>query len=119
VRYYIFSLFVFGYLSLGTPVQAEKIIRWVDQNGVTHFSNTPPIGQTSVEEVRLQPTNKADVPTKELSTGLQSAVSAIEQSRSSGTKSKFVIAGPPKKILTPAPRPSTKRKLGRYRGGVR
>ena len=109
MRYYIFSLFLIGNLSLATPVQAEKIMRWVDQKGVTHFADTPPIHQTSVQEVHLRPTNLADVPTKALSTNLRKAFAAIEQNKSSETRSDIVIKGPPKRVLTPAVRPSAKR----------
>ncbi len=119
MRCYIFSLFVIGYLSLATPVQAEKILRWLDQNGVTHYADNPPAGETSVEEVHIQPTNKVDVPTKVLSPSIQAAFAAIEQNRSSETRSGFVIKGPPKKVLTPMARPSSKRLNGRYRGRVR
>ncbi len=119
MRYYIFSLFVIGYLSLATSVQAENILRWVDQKGVTHFADTPPITQASVEEVHLQTTNLADVPTKALSTGLRNAFAAIEQNKTSETRSDIVIKGPPKKVLTPAPRPSSKRSDRRYRSRAR
>lgn len=119
MRNYIFSMFVIGYLSLATPVQADKIIRWVDQNGVTNFANTPPKGQTSVEEVHVRPTNKADVPTTELSASLHAGLSAIQYNQSSATRSAFVIKGPPKKVLTPMARPSSKRVDQRYRGRVR
>lgn len=119
VRHYIFSLFVISYLSLATPVQAEKIMRWVDENGVTHFANTPPIGQTNVEEVRVQPTNQADVPTKAIGTSLRKAFAAIEENKGSETRSDFVIQGPPKKILTPMVRPSSKRSNRGYRRSFR
>jgi len=119
VRYYISFLFVIGSLSLASPVQAEKIIRWVDSNGVTHFANTPPVGQTSVEEVQIQPTNKVDVPTKQLSNSLQAAFAALEQNKTSESRSDVVIKGPPKKELTPMARPSSKRADRRYRSNGR
>ena len=119
MRYYIFSLFVIGYLSVATPVQADKIMRWVDQNGVTHFGDTPPKSQTSVEEVHVQPTNRADVPTKALSPGLRKAFAAIEENKSSETRSDVVISGPPKKVLAPAARPSSKRSNRSYRPSIR
>jgi len=119
VRHYILPLILIGYLSLATPVQAENIMRWVDENGVTHFANTPPKGQTKVEEVHVQPTNKADVPTKALGSNLQAAFAAIQQNKSSETRSDVVLKGPPKKILTPMARPSSKRSTRRYGGRVR
>lgn len=119
MRYYLFSVFVMGYLSLATPAQAEKIIRWVDHKGVTHFSDTPPTGKTSVEEVHLKPINKADVPTAALSPDLKAASAAIRQNKSPGTKSGIVIKGARKKTLTPMARPSSKRVDSRYRGRVR
>jgi len=118
VRYYIFALFVIGSLSLATPVQAEKIISWVDQKGVTHFSDTPPIGQTSVEEVHVQPTNQAQLQPKALSASLINAFAATKQNESSVTRSDVVIKGPPKKALTPAPRPSSRRTNRSYRARV-
>lgn len=115
MRHYILSFLVIGYLSLATPVQAGEIISWVDQKGVTHFSNTPPIGQTTVEEVHIGPTNKADVPTTALSSSLQASLAAFKQNQSSETRSDVVIKGPPKKVLTPAARPTSKRSNRRYR----
>gem|GEM_PF-3075341 len=108
MRYYFFSLFVAGYLSLASPVHADKIVRWVDQNGVTHFANTPPKGQASVEEVTVQSTNQADVPTKALGTNLRQALAAIERLKTSEKRSDYVIEGPPEHVVTPAARPSEK-----------
>ena len=119
MRYYIFTLFVIGYLSLATPVQAEKIMRWVDQKGVTHFADTPPIGETSVEEVHVQPTNQAQVQPKVMSTSLRKAFAAVEQNKSSETRSDVVIKGPPKKVLTPAARPSSKSSNRSYSASAR
>lgn len=119
MRLYIIAFIVIGSLSLATPVQAEKILRWVDQNGITHFADTPPARQASVEEVHVQATNLADVPTKTLSHSLDKAFAAIEQNKSSKTRSDVVIKGPPKKALTPAPRPSSKRSQRSYRATAR
>lgn len=119
MRYYILSLFVIGNLSLTTPIQAGEIISWVDQKGVTHFATTPPNGQTSVEEVHIPPTNKADVPTRALSKSVQAALSAVERNRSPATRSDVVIKGPPKKVLLPAARPSSKLSNRSYRSRSR
>jgi len=119
VRYYIFSLFVIGYMGLATPVQANKIISWVDDNGVTHFADLHPKSQTSVEEVHVQPTNLADVPTNTLSPSIHQAFAAREENKNSATRSDIVIKGPPKKVLRPAARPSTKGSNRRYRGSGR
>ena len=116
MRHYIISLFVIVCLGLAMPVQADKIIRWVDQNGVTHFSDKPPIGQMRVEEVRVQPTNRADVPTKVLSSSLRASFAAVEQNRSPETRSVFLIKGPPKRVLTPMARPFSKHLNGTNRG---
>ena len=119
MRYYIFSLFVIGYLSLATPAHAEKIMRWVDQNGVTHFATTPPNSQASVEEVHLPATNRADAPTVALDPSLRNAFAAIEQNKSTATRSDVVVKGAPKRVLKPAARPSSKRSNRRYGGGIR
>ena len=121
MRYYLLSLFVIGYLSVATPVQAEKVMRWVDQDGITHFGNTPPVGQTNVEEVHVQPTNKADVPTRKISSSLQAAFAAVQQNKkTSATRpSNVVIEGPPQKELTPLARPSSKRSNRSYRSRSR
>ena len=39
-------------LTLGTPVMAETIYRWVDAQGVTHFSAQPPQGRQA-ESLRM------------------------------------------------------------------
>lgn len=118
MRYYIFSLFAIGYLSLATPVQADKILRWVDQKGVVHFSDNPPIGQTSVEEVQVQPTNRAEVQPKALSSSLRKAFAAVKENKGTETRSDVVIKGPPKKVITPAARPSSKRSNRSYTASI-
>ncbi|MCD8523711.1 MAG: DUF4124 domain-containing protein [Saccharospirillaceae bacterium] len=49
-------------LAAGTTiVQAEKLYRWVDENGQTHFSNLPPANHSGhSEEYQLQVSKPAD-----------------------------------------------------------
>ncbi len=41
--------------------RADEIVRWVDENGTTHFGN-PQLGPTDAEVVEVAPANGMDVP---------------------------------------------------------
>lgn len=45
---------------LAGPTVADEIYRWVDENGVTHFSQMPPDGVTGVEQQTLRDTRPSD-----------------------------------------------------------
>ena len=49
--------------------QAEKIVKWVDENGVVHFGSAPPPGQKDAQEIEVQAANSLAVPsnTREVS----------------------------------------------------
>jgi hypothetical protein len=38
----LIPLILFSVFCLGTSLEADEIYQWVDQNGVRHFTNTPP-----------------------------------------------------------------------------
>ena len=38
----LIPLILFSALCLGTPLEADQIYQWIDQNGVMHFTNEPP-----------------------------------------------------------------------------
>ena len=50
--YVIIGLCLFG-MSTASHAQMYK---WVDEEGVTQYSQTPPVGQTEVETIKLQTT---------------------------------------------------------------
>ena len=60
-----------GLLMAATPVLASTFYRWVDDNGVTHYSATPPEGRAS-EPVRTWGKPSSDQP---------QALEALEQRR--------------------------------------
>ena len=107
MRHFILSFLVLGYVSVSLPVQAANIVRWVDQDGVTHFGNRAPTNQVGVEEVFVQPTNQADVPTSDLSESVANQVRASARNRSSGRRTSVVLEVP-KRVIKPTARPSSK-----------
>jgi len=103
------SLIALATLNLAAPVHATDIVRWVDENGVTHFGNTAPPRQRGVAAVYLEPTNQADVPTSELSDSVRSDIAASAGNRSFERRSTYIVKGPPERKITPNARPTSKR----------
>ena len=90
-------------------MQAANIVRWVDQDGVTHFGNRAPKNQVNVEEVFVQPTNQADVPTAELGGDIRQQFAANARNRSSEKRTNIVLEGPPERDIKPLTRPNSRR----------
>lgn len=44
------------------PVSADEVVRWVDEDGVTHFGNAQFAPSGEGEPVKLPPANGMDVP---------------------------------------------------------
>ncbi len=55
-------LMAFGALWLTSSAAADEIVRWVDENGVTHFGNAQFAPQGAGERVEIQDANGMDVP---------------------------------------------------------
>ena len=47
-------------LAVATHVDAAEIYKWVDEEGVIHFSDTKPVDAASVESLRVHQTNAPD-----------------------------------------------------------
>ena len=103
------SLITLATFSLTAPIQASNIVRWVDENGVTHFGNTAPPRQRGVAAVHLEPTNQADVPTSSLSDSVLNDIDASARNQISAQRSTVILKGPPEREITPNVRPTAKR----------
>lgn len=69
-------------LTLGAPAMAETIYRWVDSEGVTHFSAQPPQGrQAETLRLAVQPPPCNRLPASRAPSARASANSAKSNAR--------------------------------------
>ena len=59
-------LMAFGALISASSAAADEIVRWVDENGVTHFGNAQFAPQGEGERVEVQRANGMDAPNLEI-----------------------------------------------------
>ena len=72
VRYFLLFLIITGSFTLAPAAKVDKIVRWVDEQGVAHFGNRAPIDSNAdVEEIDVVPTNSLAVPTNTVSQDLR------------------------------------------------
>ena len=107
MRYFLLVLIVIGSLTLAPAAEADKIVRWIDEQRVTHFGNRAPIDSNAdVEEIDVAPTNSLAVPTNTVSQDLRSAVSSAER-RANNKGARSVVVGTKARAK---PKPSAPRK---------
>ncbi|WP_172806746.1 DUF4124 domain-containing protein [Endozoicomonas arenosclerae] len=58
---------------LTIPVQADRIFKWVDENGTTHYSSRPPLANVDTEVITSLDEPDEDMSEKPLPSGVPSA----------------------------------------------
>ncbi len=103
MRRFLCTLIIIGTACLALSAAADKVYKWVDQQGVTHYSEQPPADKKAViakiklrqvESKATQPQtiesgNQAPQPQSEVETALSTEGLAIQQKNCSSARNKL------------------------------
>jgi hypothetical protein len=72
----------FGLSCAALPLMAQTIKKWVDEDGVTHYSDQKPVaGETDVEEIKVPEGGFTTIDTEDAKQRIQKQLQRLEQDR--------------------------------------
>ncbi len=81
-RSVITASIIFAVVVAGFSVQAQTVKTWVDEDGVTHYSDQQPAGAgTEVKDVEVPDANVTEFNTEETNTRIQNQLEQLERDR--------------------------------------